>query len=59
MPACGYKSDMKSFYTALLQRVSGERPAILRAAAGATAAGTATGVLVYKLLRHQGSDSDS
>ena len=50
---------VKSFYTAVIQRLSGERPAALRAAAGATAAGTATGVLVYKLLRHHDPESDA
>jgi hypothetical protein len=44
---------MKSFYTAVIQRVMGERPSSMRAFAGATAAGTATGVLVYRLLRHE------
>lgn len=44
---------MKSLYIAAAQRLKGERPAALRAFAGATAAGTATGVLVYRLLRHQ------
>lgn len=49
---------MKSFFTAALQRMSGERPTVLRAAAGATAAGTATGVLVYKLLRQHDESED-
>lgn len=44
---------MKSFYIAATQRLKGERPGALRAFAGATAAGTATGVLVYRLLRRQ------
>ncbi|MFL5901809.1 MAG: hypothetical protein ACJ75S_11510 [Solirubrobacterales bacterium] len=48
---------MKSFYIAATQRLMGDRPSGIRAFAGATAAGTATGVLVYRLLRHQ-SDSD-
>jgi hypothetical protein len=48
---------MKSFYKAALQRLSGERPNALRAVAGATAAGTATWAVVYKLLRHDDSDS--
>jgi hypothetical protein len=42
---------MKSFYMAVVQRLTGERPSALRAVAGATAAGTATGVVVYRLLR--------
>ena len=49
---------MKSFYTAVMQRLSGERPGAVRAAAGATAAGTATGVLVYRLLRHHESETE-
>ena len=34
------------------QRVQGERPGPVQAAAGATVAGTLTGVVVYRLLRH-------
>jgi hypothetical protein len=48
---------MKSLYVALLQRLRGEKPSAFRAAAGATAAGAATGVAVYRLLRHE-SDED-
>lgn len=44
----------KSLYIAAAQRLKGDRPSATRAFAGATAAGTATGVLVYRLLRHQG-----
>jgi hypothetical protein len=44
---------MKSLYIGVVQRLTGERPSPLRAIAGATAAGTATGVLVYRLLRRQ------
>jgi hypothetical protein len=44
---------MKSFYIAMVQRLTGERPTALRAVAGAAAAGTATGVVVYRLLRQQ------
>jgi len=44
---------MKSLYIAATERLSGHRPSALRAAAGATAAGTATGVVVYRLLRHE------
>ena len=51
--ARGYPQFMKSFYTAVMQRITGERPSAMRAFAGATAAGTATGVLVYRLLRQQ------
>jgi hypothetical protein len=47
----GYPVDMKSLIIAATQRLSGHRPAALRALAGATVAGTATGVVVYKLLR--------
>jgi hypothetical protein len=44
---------MKSFYIAVMQRLTGEKPSALRAAAGATAAGMATDVVVYRLLRHE------
>jgi hypothetical protein len=47
----GYQVDMKSLIIAATQRLSGDRPAALRALAGATVAGTTTGVVVYKLLR--------
>jgi len=43
---------MKSLYIALIQRLTADKPSALRAIAGATAAGTATGVVVYRLLRH-------
>jgi hypothetical protein len=36
---------------ALVQRLKGEKPNPGRAAAGATVAGAATGVLVYRFLR--------
>jgi hypothetical protein len=36
---------------AIGQRVEGQRPGPVRAAAGAAVAGAATGVVVYKLLR--------
>lgn len=49
----------KSLYIAAAQRISGHRPSALRAAAGATAAGTATGVVIYKLLRHEQKHDDS
>jgi hypothetical protein len=42
---------MKSLYIGVVQRLTGEKPSPLRAIAGATAAGTATGVVVYRLLR--------
>jgi hypothetical protein len=42
---------MKSLYIALAQRLSGEKPSALRAVAGATVAGTTTGIVVYRLLR--------
>jgi hypothetical protein len=47
---------MRSFFIAVWQRLNGERPSALRAFAGGTAAGTATGVAVYKLLRHEQED---
>jgi hypothetical protein len=37
--------------TAIKQRVQGDRPGAVRALAGATIAGAATGVVVYRLLR--------
>ena len=40
--------------SAVGQRLHGDRPGALRAAAGAAVAGTATGVVVYRLLRHGG-----
>jgi hypothetical protein len=46
----------KSLYIAAAQRIGGHRPSAIRAAAGATAAGTATGVAIYKLLRHEQKD---
>jgi hypothetical protein len=42
---------MKSLYTATIQRLLGDQPSPLRAAIGATAAGTVTGIAVYRLLR--------
>ncbi|MGN6662964.1 MAG: hypothetical protein ACTHK6_01970 [Solirubrobacterales bacterium] len=48
---------LKSLFIAAGQKVSGKRPSAVRAAAGATAAGTAAGVVVYKLLRRE-SDGD-
>ena len=38
------------------QRLQGDRPGAIRAAAGAAVAGTATGVVVYRLLRHGGGE---
>jgi hypothetical protein len=40
--------------SAVGQRLQGDRPGTLRAAAGAAVAGTATGVVVYRLLRNGG-----
>jgi hypothetical protein len=40
------------------QRVGGERPGPVRAAAGATVAGTVTGVVVYRLLRQSGANGN-
>jgi hypothetical protein len=42
---------MKSLYTAAIQRLKGEKPSPLRAGVGAAAAGAATGIVVYRLLR--------
>jgi len=47
---------MKSLFIATGQRLAGNRPSSLRAAAGAGAAGTAVGVAVYRLLRHESKD---
>jgi len=47
---------MKSLFIAATQRLSGDRPGALRAIAGASAAGMATGVIVYKLLRQKEDD---
>ena len=47
---------MKSLFVATSQRLRGTRPSAFRAAAGAGAAGTAVGVAVYKLLRHEKDD---
>jgi hypothetical protein len=49
---------LKSLYIAAAQRIGGQRPSALRAAAGATAAGTAVGVGVYRLLRHEQKQDD-
>lgn len=49
---------MKSLFIATGQRIRGERPSTLRAAAGASAAGTAVGVAVYRLLRHERKGAD-
>jgi hypothetical protein len=48
---------LKSLFIAAGQKVQGTRPSAVRAAAGASAAGAATGVVVYKLLRRE-SDGD-
>jgi len=50
---------LKSLYIAAAQRINGQRPSALRAAAGATAAGTVTGVAVYRLLRHESKEGDA
>jgi hypothetical protein len=50
---------MKSLYIAAAQRITGHRPSALRAAAASTAAGTATGVVIYRLLRHESKHDDS
>jgi hypothetical protein len=49
---------LKSLFIATSQRLRGDRPSTLRAAAGAGAAGTAVGVAVYRLLRHEQKDDD-
>ena len=41
---------------AFADRAAGERPGALRAATGAAVAGGVTGVLVYRLLRHENQD---
>jgi hypothetical protein len=48
---------MKSLFIATAHRLRGTRPSPLRAAAGAGAAGTAVGVGVYRLLRHERKDA--
>jgi hypothetical protein len=50
---------LKSLYLAAAQRINGQRPSALRAAAGATTVGTAAGVAVYRLLRHERKQDDS
>lgn len=47
----GTDSALKTIGPAIMQRVQGERPGVPRALAGAAIAGTAAGVLVYRLLR--------
>jgi hypothetical protein len=47
---------MKSLFVATAQRLRGDRPSTLRAAAGAGTAGAAVGVAVYRLLRHEQKD---
>ena len=44
---------MKSLLIATGQRLGGSRPSSVRAAAAAGTAGTAVGVAVYRLLRHE------
>jgi hypothetical protein len=50
---------LKSLYIAAAQRIGGQRPSALRSAAAAGAAGTATGLVVYRLLRHEHKQGDS
>jgi hypothetical protein len=54
----GYLNHMplKSLFIATGQKIQGQHPSAVRAAAGATAAGTAAGVAVYKLLRRNSDD---
>jgi hypothetical protein len=47
---------IKSLFIATAQRLRGTQPSPLRAAVGASAAGTAVGVTVYRLLRHEPKD---
>jgi hypothetical protein len=47
---------MKSLFIATAQRLRGDKPSTLRAATGASAAGAAVGVAVYRLLRHEQKD---
>jgi hypothetical protein len=49
---------LKSLLIAAGDRLGGKRPSAIRAALGATAAGSATGVAVYKLLRHEQKQDD-
>jgi hypothetical protein len=42
---------MGSLKKAIEQRLGGDRPGVMRAVAGATVAGAATGLVVYRLLR--------
>lgn len=49
---------LKSLYIAAAQRIGGQRPSTLRAAAAGTTAGTAVGVAVYRLLRHEQKQDD-
>jgi hypothetical protein len=49
---------LKSLYIAAAERLGGSRPSAVRAAVGAGAAGTAVGVAVYRLLRHEQKDDD-
>ena len=49
---------LKSLYMATAQRIGGQRPSALRAAAAGTTAGTAVGVAVYRLLRHEQKQDD-
>jgi hypothetical protein len=41
---------------AVAQRLGGERPGVVRAAAGAMVAGGVTGVVVFRLLRRSGDE---
>jgi hypothetical protein len=42
----------------VVQRIHGERPGVVGAAAGAAVAGAVTGVVVFRLLRGGGDDGD-
>jgi len=49
---------LKSLYIAAAQRIGGKRPSALRAAAAGATAGAATGVAVYRVLRHEQKQDD-
>jgi hypothetical protein len=52
------KMPLKSLYVAAAQRIGGQRPSVVRAAAASTTAGAAVGVAVYRLLRHEQKNED-
>jgi hypothetical protein len=48
-----------SLGAAVAQRMKGERPGAMRALAGATVAGTATAVVVYRVLRPDEEEAEA